>query len=266
VDVSTFALLQNHAVGRKHMKETLKDRLPIIMASRRRVIVICTLIAMIAVVLVAGVILLSRAKARALQIQAFGRLSQMRFALQIYESEHGTLPPLYLRDKLGNPIFSWRALILPYLGSPFPSGISTQLNLSQPWSSDYNRRLTDSVPPGAWVWFALNREPLTSPVSTHILAYLGPESIWEARTGLPKGRITEHPDAILLIWIPRGNLHPLQPGDITEQEVRERVEKREEVLFIAAGDGHRYGIVTIERGELAFLTRQQVLDRQKGRH
>ena len=246
------------------MKKTLNDRFPMSTASRR-VVVICTLIAMIASVLVAGVIMLSRAKAKAIEMQAYGRLSQMRLALQIYEAEHGTLPPLYLRDTLGNPSHSWRALILPYLGSPFPSGISTQLNLSQPWNSDYNRSLLDNVPPRGWVWFALNSEQITLPVSTHILAYLGGESIWEAGTGLPKGRITEHPDAVLLVWIPRGNLHPLQPGDITEEEVRKRVEKGEQVLFIAAGSSSSTGMVTIERGKLAFLTWQQVLDRREGR-
>jgi hypothetical protein len=153
-------------------------------------------------------------------------------------------------------------LILPYLGF----GISTQLNLSQPWSSDYNRSLMDGVPPGDWVWFALNRPEVESSVSTRILAYLGRESMWDAITGMPKGKMGEHPDAVLLVWIPKGNHHPLQPGDITGEEVRERVEQGQEVLFISAGEGYRYGIITIEQGELAFHTWQEELDRREGRH
>ena len=233
--------------------------------SKRRLIVICTLIAMIIGVFAASVIFLSRAKAEARRIQALGRLCQMRGALQLYETEHGTLPPLCLRDNLGIPIHSWRALILPYLGNEV-SKLSKQLDLSQPWNSDSNDRLTVSVPPGEWVWFAWDRAQTRLAVSTHIVAYLGRASIWDASTGLPRGKTTEHPDAVLLIWIPKSSLHPLQPGDITEEEVRERVEKGEEVLFLAAGSSSSTGIVTLERGELVFHTRQQVLDRREGRH
>ena len=234
------------------MKTAPSSLVPKITASRRKVAVICTLIVMSVGLFVAGVNMLSRAKARAERLVAIGRLSQMKLALHIYERDHGTLPPLNLRGNQEVPIQSWRALILPQLGLEN----STQLNLSQPWNSDHNRQIIDSVPSRFWVFFALRTEQLTSPVSTHILAYLGQGSIWDAKTGLPKGKMTEHPDAIMLIWIPRGHLHPLQPGDITEEEVRERVAKGQVVLFHAAGDRGRYGNVTIERGELVFHGRE----------
>jgi hypothetical protein len=240
--------------------------------SRRRVIAVGVLTVMIAGLLFAGVSLLSRAKARAQRLAAYGRLSQMRVALHLYENGwekedgYGTLPPLCLRDEQGKPSLSWRVLMLPYLGSFNKiSSISTQLNLSEPWNSDHNRGGFESVPSGDWVWFALDREHITSPVSTQILAYIGRESIWDERTGLPKGTMEEYPDAILLIWIPRSDIHPMQPGDITDGEIRERIQNGEEVLFIAAGGGSKYGIVTMERGELTFRTWQQLLDRREGR-
>ena len=234
---------------------------PVVRTSRRRVVVICALIAMFAGVLVAGVIMFSRAKATANRMIAGGRLSQMVTALWIYEDDHGSLPPLCLRDKLGTPIQSWRALILPYLGSP---ELPKQLDLSQPWNSDFNRRFTDAVPPENWGWFALER-PTTLPISTHILAYVCRGSICDERTRHAKGRMSEHRGAILLVWIPESNIHPLQPGDITEAEVRERVEKGQEVLFVAANrETGSSGIVTLERGELVFRTRQQVHDRTGG--
>ena len=133
--------------------------------SRRRVVVICTLVVMIVGLFVAGVTMLSRAKAKAEQMRASGRLSQMRLALEMYENDYGTLPPLSLRDSEGTPTQSWRALILPYLGSP---ELPKQLDLSQPWNSDFNRSFIDDVPPGNWVRFALDH-PTRLPVSTHIL-------------------------------------------------------------------------------------------------
>jgi hypothetical protein len=139
----------------------------------------------------------------------------------------------------------------------------TRLDLFQPWNSDYNRKVIDSIPLREWTWFARDRPSEQAPVYTHILALLGPDSIWEATTGLPKGSIKEYPNAILLISVPESDIEPLQPGDITEDEVRKMVEDGQEILFIMAGGGHTYGVVTIEGGRLAFHTWQEVLD-QKG--
>jgi hypothetical protein len=233
--------------------------------SQRKAVVICTLIAMLVGALVVGAIMVNRASAAARRIKAYGRLAQMRVALQSFEEEHGALPPLCLRDNLGKPIQSWRALILPYLGGELPR-LSKQMNLSQRWNSDSNDSLVASVPPGDWVYFAWDRPRTKLAVSTHIVAYLGRASIWDARTGLPRGRTTEHPDAVLLLWLATGNIHPLQPGDITEDEVRERIEKGEQVLFIAADSSSSTGIVTVERGEVVFHTDQQVLDEKKAGH
>jgi hypothetical protein len=248
-------------VGHKRMEKPFAPILPRPCASRKRVVVICTLIAMFVGILVAGGIMLSRAKATANRLMAVGRLSQMVTALWIYEDDHGALPPLCLRDKTGTPIQSWRALILPYLGSP---ELAEQLDLSQPWNSHFNRKLTDAVPPGNWVWFALER-PTTLPISTHILAYVGRGSIWDGRTGLAKGRMSEHRGAIVLVWVPESNLHPLQPGDITEEEVRERLDKGQEILFVAADrETGNSGIVALERGELVFRTRRPFHDQTSG--
>jgi hypothetical protein len=214
--------------------------------SRRAVVIILT-IASIGL-FVAGGVLVRRQQALADQCEAIGQMCQMRIALQSYEFEHGTLPPLCLRNDHGVAIQSWRALILPYTNISFP----INLNLSQPWSSDFNRKIIDSIPKREWRCFRRPGRNVESPVSTHVLAYVGRESIWDTKTGLPKGQSTEHPDAILLIWIPRSSLHPLQPGDITEEEVRARLENGEELLFIAASRGYSYGVVTLNQGELVF--------------
>jgi hypothetical protein len=203
-------------------------------------------------ILASGIVIYSHKKAAVNRTLIVGRLSQMMNALCAYEAEHGTLPPLCMRNEMGAPIQSWRALILPYLGF---SDLPNQLDLSQSWNSEFNRSLTDSVPPGDWVWFTKNR-PSTTPISTNILAYVGRLSIWDEKTGLPKGNLSEHQGAIVLLWVPDSNLHPMQPGDITEDEVHERVEKGQEILFVAAHNmTGKHGIVTIDRGQLEFHTK-----------
>jgi hypothetical protein len=64
----------------------------------------------------------------------------------------------------------------------------------------------------------------------------------------------EHPNAILLVSIPESNVEPLQPKDITEDEVRKLVEDGQEVLFIVADVRDGYGIVKLEDGKLVFPT------------
>ena len=185
----------------------------------------------------------------------------MRLALQGYESQHGTLPPLCLRDNQRKPVHSWRALILPHLDG---KEWFKRLDLSRPWNSDHNRKIIDAVPLEEWTWFARDLPARGFPVSTHILAYLGPNSIWDAKTDAPIGRTGEHPGAILLVSIPESNIRPLQPGDITENEIRKLVEDGHEVLFILAAVPYGYGVVTTEGGRLTFHSWQETLDRMGG--
>jgi len=213
-----------------------------------RLIVLTVLLVSAGCVLVFGAFLVRRAQREARRSNAYGRLCQMRLALQNYEQQYGALPPVCLRDNEGKPIHSWRALILPYLD--FES--IKRLDLSQSWNSDYNRKVIDSIPVGEWTWFARDRPLDQSPARTHILALLGPSSIWDVTTGLPKGRTHERANTILLISVPESSIEPLQPSDITEDELCKMVEDGHEILFIMADAPNGYGIVTIEGGALAF--------------
>ncbi len=216
--------------------------------ARVRLIVNGFLIVVLGMVPVGMVMTIRQAYTRGRQASAMGRLAQMRLALQIYEDLHGTLPPLCLRDSSGTPIHSWRALILPQLGIEWAS----QLDLSQPWNSQHNRDLVDSIPLGDWTRFARNNPQTKRPASTHILAYLGRNSIWDARTGLPRGKTTDLPAAILLVSIPKSNLEPMQPGDINEDEVRKLIEQGHVVFFVTAQSGGGFGTIALEDGELVF--------------
>jgi hypothetical protein len=192
---------------------------------------------------------------------AYGRLSQMRYALENYEQQHGTLPPLNLLDRDGQPVMSWRGLILPALDTD----LFKQLDPSQPWDSEHNRKIVDSIPLNDWGWFARDRAENRSPAVTHIMAYLGPNSFWDAKTGRPAGTIEKFANKVLLISVPQSRIEPLQPGDITEAEIRQFINDGEDVLFILAGGRYTYGTVTIENDKLAFHTWQEELDRKEGK-
>jgi hypothetical protein len=180
-------------------------------------------------------------------LTAEGRLSQMRLALQNYETAHGSLPPLFLRDAGGRPIQSWRALVVPHL----ELDCLKQLDLAHPWDSADNRKIIDNVSQHDWGWFARDIPSDRPPAVTHLFAWTGAGSLWDAKTGLPKGTTREHPDAVLLISVPESSIHPLEPRDLSEEQVRALVEAGQEVLFIRA-NASPYGLVKLDRGRLVF--------------
>ena len=71
-----------------------------------------------------------------------GNLHRITLAMLIYEREHGTLPPAYTVDADGNPLHSWRVLLLPYLGEEELYG---KLRLDEPWDSEHNRQFHDAA-------------------------------------------------------------------------------------------------------------------------
>jgi hypothetical protein len=221
-----------------------------------RLVVAIVLIVTIGSLLVAGVFVVRHAQHAAKLCSAYGRLCQMRLALQMYESQYGTLPPLCVRNRQGKPIHSWRALMVPCI--EFES--LKRLDLSQSWDSQYNRGVAESIPPGAWTWWARDIPIGQPPVSTCIVALLGRDSIWDAKTGLPKGTLQRNPDAILLISMPESDIHPLEPRDITEEEVRTLIGDNKEVLFIRARTEYDYGVVKLEDDKLLFRSWQELHD------
>ncbi len=76
-------------------------------------------------------------------ISAPQRMSHICMALRAYHDEFGTLPPAYTRDESGQPLTSWRVLILPQLGY---REIYAEYDHSQPWDSPTNLAWAEKTP------------------------------------------------------------------------------------------------------------------------
>jgi len=75
--------------------------------------------------------------------QCAERLQAITLAMLMYERDHGTLPPAWSVDSAGQPLHSWRVLLLPYLGQ---QELYEQLRLDQPWNSEHNRQVHEAAP------------------------------------------------------------------------------------------------------------------------
>ena len=87
-------------------------------------------------------------------------MKQIGLAVQSYESVHGHFPPAYTTDDQGNPLHSWRVLILPYLEE---EELYDSIDLTKPWYHPDNLALANRMP---WVYRcpADNRSVLPRPI------------------------------------------------------------------------------------------------------
>lgn len=77
------------------------------------------------------------------RVQTQNCLKQMALAMHNYQSIEGTLPPAAIYDQHGQPLLSWRVLILPYIEEEM---LYKEFHLDEPWDSPHNLRLLPRMP------------------------------------------------------------------------------------------------------------------------
>lgn len=70
-------------------------------------------------------------------------LRQIGLALHNYHDIHGELPPAYVTDKHGKRLYSWRVLILPYVGE---EQLYSEFELDKAWNEGHNQTLIERMP------------------------------------------------------------------------------------------------------------------------
>ncbi|QEG40465.1 DUF1559 family PulG-like putative transporter [Roseimaritima ulvae] len=84
-------------------------------------------------------IAVSKAEAR---MECSKRMKAIANAIEAYKDDHGSFPPAFTQSEAGEPLHSWRTLILPYLGE---QDLYDRIDLSQSWDSDVNRLARETV-------------------------------------------------------------------------------------------------------------------------
>ncbi len=87
----------------------------------------------------------------------------MALAMRNYESAYGHLPPAVVYGENGQPLYSWRVLILPYIEE---DELYRQFKLDEPWNSPHNIQLLERMP----ILYQCRREQAkqTAEVSHHL--------------------------------------------------------------------------------------------------
>lgn len=70
-------------------------------------------------------------------------MRQIGVAMHNYHDQYGSFPPAYVADETGQPMHSWRVLLLPFLGEEM---LYEQYNFDEPWDSPSNSSLSFMMP------------------------------------------------------------------------------------------------------------------------
>ena len=76
-------------------------------------------------------------------VYSANNLHQIGLALHNYVETYGRLPHAVVRGKDGQPLYSWRVPLLPFLEH---DGLYRQFRLDEPWDGPHNRQFLAKMP------------------------------------------------------------------------------------------------------------------------
>jgi len=140
------------------------------------VLVVLGLVVAIPIALILPVVQQARSTAR--QAQCRNNLKQIGLALHNYHSVHRSFPPAYVADANGKPLYSWRVLILPYLGQ---DGLYNQFDKTQAWDAPENEAVLNMIPQA----YRCPHNPNVASTATAYVGVFGPNSMFQGTEGMP---------------------------------------------------------------------------------
>jgi len=145
-------------------------------------------------------------------------LRQLVLALQQYHAVNGCFPPAHIPDGYGQPMHSWRVLILPYLERP---DMYKAYNFNEPWNGPKNERLSAHIS-ARMPTYVCPRNPKASAQGstlTNYVAVVGPETIWPGATSVKITDIRKGmSNTVALIEVADSGIHWMEPRDLTVEE------------------------------------------------
>jgi hypothetical protein len=129
-------------------------------------------------------------------------------ALHNYHEVHGRFPPAVVYGKDGQPLYSWRVLILPYVEG---QALYEQFKFDEPWDSPHNIRLLSPVP---HIYASSRRSMKTEADCTFIQAITGKGAAFEDPRGQRMSSFTDGTPNTLLVVETRPAAPWSKPADV----------------------------------------------------
>jgi hypothetical protein len=102
------------------------------------------------------------------------RLKAIVSAMHQYHDTYSQFPPAVVSSREGKPLYSWRVLLLPFLGQ---KKLYEQFRLDEPWDSPANQPLLEQMP----AEYAPPSGPFPpADFATHYMVFDGPEAVFQS--------------------------------------------------------------------------------------
>ncbi|MFN3189895.1 MAG: DUF1559 domain-containing protein [Aureliella sp.] len=148
----------------------------------------------------------AREAARRMQCQ--NNMKQISLALLNYETTYGSFPPAYTVDANGQPLHSWRTLILPFLEQ---KNLYDQIDLTKPWDHPVNQPFNDLV-----IMTYVCPSTVLDPGMTTYVAPIHPQGVLSGSVPTKISEITDGAsNTLLIVEVDAINaVHWMEPSDI----------------------------------------------------
>jgi hypothetical protein len=134
-------------------------------------------------------------------------LKQIAIALHNYHDTYQTFPPAYIADEDGQPMHSWRVLILPFIEG---GSVYQQYDFDQPWNSAANLAVYQVQP-------SVYQCPGDSGSCSYFLVNV-PDGIFEGDQQTKIAEITDGTsNTIMVVEVTGANVHWAEPYDLGPQ-------------------------------------------------
>lgn len=136
-------------------------------------------------------------------------LKHIALAIHNYHEEHGHFPPPYVADASGQPLLSWRVLILPYLEQ---QQLADQFRYDESWDSPHNHQLLTDL-----YVFRSDRKIVTG--ETNFVAVVADNTLWDPHSRTTTQEVSDGLDkTLLLMEIPSQGIAWSEPRDLSLDE------------------------------------------------
>jgi hypothetical protein len=116
---------------------------------------------------------ISKVRSAATRMQSHNNLKMLALGLHAFHDRFGQFPPATVYDRDGNPLYSWRVLILPYIGE---EQLFREFHLDEAWDSPHNKPLLARMPK----MFAAPGTQPREPYATYYQLFDGPGAIFNS--------------------------------------------------------------------------------------
>lgn len=184
---------------------------------------------------------LQRYKQNRNMMLAMSSASRIAQALNNYAADHGTYPTPVVTDAAGKPLYSWRVLLLPYLGE---GALYQRFNLKEAWDSPDNTYVIANLP---LAYLSPNSSNMVGLAEPNYMLVTGRGTLFPSSGPLgPNSVVDAKEETILVVEVSNAAISWAQPGDINRNNMNFAAGQNAAGLKVGSEDGTDLSVAMVD--------------------